>query len=793
MEDQTVLSHGLILADPDLPEVVPHGRTIISGDRLVAVNIPDTSPLPASEVIDCSGCLIMPGLVNCHTHAAMSFLRGLADDLPLDRWLHDYIFPSEAKHAGPDFVYWGTALSAVEMALGGITTFADGYFHMEHAAQAAVDVGLRAVIAQGVLDVRAPDAERPGSWRDRAGQFLDSCPRNSLVRCALFCHSPYLCGPETYLAAAELCAKHDGLLFSHVAETASEVAEVTRQYGLAPVEHLSGLGILGPTFVAVHAVHLSERERELIVKSGTRVVHCPESNMKLASGAAPVSELLRRGVTIGIGTDGPGSNNNLDMFEEMRSASLLAKLVNSDPEALAARVALRMATMEGARVLGMDSEIGSLKAGKLADVIVIDFNRPHLTPLYHPISHLVYSARGSDVRDVLVNGRIVVRGGEVTTVDQERVKGKVAEKALDIGRELGLKNYGVHEPMAKKITYKDAGVDVELAGRVIDSLGDRIRSTFRPEVMGKMGGFAALFHPEWSRYGDPVLVSATDGVGTKLKIAFLTGIHHTVGIDLVAMSVNDILVTGAEPLFFLDYFATGAIDPETVKSVISGVAAGCEQAGCALIGGETAEMPDFYDPGEYDLAGFCVGIVDRGRAIDGSAIKPGDQVIGVASSGLHSNGFSLVRKVLLERKGYSLESHSVELGRTLAEELLSPTLIYVKPVLDLLAKSPVSGIAHITGGGFTGNIPRIVPDACTVTIRKRSWDVPRIFDIIQREAGLDDGDMFGTFNMGIGLVLIVPRAVADQALAKLGAAGMRAWIIGAVAPRPESGEAIRLT
>jgi phosphoribosylformylglycinamidine cyclo-ligase len=346
--------------------------------------------------------------------------------------------------------------------------------------------------------------------------------------------------------------------------------------------------------------------------------------------------------------------------------------------------------------------------------------------------------------------------------------------------------------MTEKITYKDAGVDVELADRVIGSLKDRIKATFRPEVMGKMGGFAAMFRPDWQRYEDPVLVSATDGVGTKLKIAFLTGIHHTIGIDLVAMNVNDILVTAAEPLFFLDYFATGTIDSETVKSVISGVATGCEQAGCALIGGETAEMPDFYGPGEYDLAGFCVGIVDRGNAIDGSAINPGDQVIGLASSGLHSNGFSLVRKVLLERKGYSLESHFPELGRTLAEELLSPTFIYVKPVLSLLTRTRVLGIAHITGGGFIGNIPRIVPDSSTVIIRKRSWHMPRIFDMIQREAGLDDSDMFGTFNMGIGLVLIVPREHTDRALAELGAAGVQAWLIGEVAARPTSGHAIRL-
>jgi 5-methylthioadenosine/S-adenosylhomocysteine deaminase len=441
-EKQTILINGLILADPDLAEVVPHASTVISGNRLLAVNIRDSSLPLEVEIIDCSGCLIMPGLVNCHTHAAMSLLRGLADDLPLDRWLNDYIFPSEAKHASTDFVYWGSVLSAVEMALGGITTFADGYFHMEHAARAALDVGLRAVIAQGVLDVPTPDAEPPGSWRERALQFLDACPRDSLVRPALFCHSPYLCGPETYVAAAELSAKYHGLLFSHVAETAAEVGEVTRRYGLPPVKHLNGLGVLGPSFVAVHSVHVSEEERELLAQSDTRVVHCPESNMKLASGAAPVIELLRLGVIVGLGTDGPASNNNLDLFEEMRSASLLAKLVNNNPEALSARNVLRMATIDGARTLGMDSDIGSLKAGKLADLIVIDFDQYHLTPVYSPISHLVYSARGSDVRDVMVNGRMVVRGGAVTTVDQERMKAEIADKARDIAQDRGLKHFG---------------------------------------------------------------------------------------------------------------------------------------------------------------------------------------------------------------------------------------------------------------------------------------------------------------------------------------------------------------
>ena len=344
--------------------------------------------------------------------------------------------------------------------------------------------------------------------------------------------------------------------------------------------------------------------------------------------------------------------------------------------------------------------------------------------------------------------------------------------------------------MTEKITYKDAGVDVELADKIIGSLANRIRSTFRPEVMGPMGGFAAMFKPEWKQYDDPALVSATDGVGTKLKIAFLTGVHNSVGIDLVAMNVNDIVVTGAEPLFFLDYFATGGLEPETTRSVISGIAAGCEQAGCSLIGGETAEMPDFYAPGEYDLAGFCVGIVDRSNIVDGSKMKPGDVVLGLASSGLHSNGFSLVRKVLIERCAYKMDALLPELGRPLGAELLTPTTIYVKPILEALKIASISAMAHITGGGFIGNIPRVVPNSCSVIVNKGSWQTPAIFDLIRREAQLDDDDMFRTFNMGIGFVMTVPPSHANAVLETMERRGIGTWTIGEVRSRSKAGDAI---
>jgi len=346
--------------------------------------------------------------------------------------------------------------------------------------------------------------------------------------------------------------------------------------------------------------------------------------------------------------------------------------------------------------------------------------------------------------------------------------------------------------MSEKITYKDAGVDIDLADRVIGSLSERIKATFRPEVIGRMGGFAAQFRPDWTRLRDPVLVSATDGVGTKLKIAFLTGIHDTVGIDLVAMNVNDILVTGAEPLFFLDYFATGAIEAETVRAVISGIAKGCELAGCSLIGGETAEMPDFYGPGEYDLAGFCVGILDRESSVDGSKVQPGHQMIGVASSGLHSNGFSLVRKVLLERCGYTVDSRLEELDKTLGEELLTPTAIYVKPILELLQEVPVFAMAHITGGGFSGNIPRVLPEYCSAVIRKSVWDVPPIFRVIQREARLGDDEMFRTFNMGVGFILVVSPESADAAMKRLWEKGLECALIGEIVDRQSTHQRVSI-
>ena len=337
---------------------------------------------------------------------------------------------------------------------------------------------------------------------------------------------------------------------------------------------------------------------------------------------------------------------------------------------------------------------------------------------------------------------------------------------------------------AAPLTYKDAGVDIDAGDALVERIRPLARRTMREGVLAGIGGFGALFEVP-RRYREPVLVSGTDGVGTKLRLAFALGRHDTVGIDLVAMSVNDILVQGAEPLFFLDYFACGRLDVDTAARVVGGIAAGCEQAGCALIGGETAEMPDMYPDGEYDLAGFAVGVVEKSAVIDGREIRPGDAVIGLASSGPHSNGYSLVRRVL-ERAHGTLDAagmHAPFHGTTLADAVMAPTRIYVKPVLGLIAAMPVKGIAHVTGGGLVENVPRVLPDGCRAELRRDAWPMPPVFGWLQREGGIADAEMHRVFNCGIGLVVVVDAGRADEALERLRAAGETAHRIGEVVER----------
>ena len=337
------------------------------------------------------------------------------------------------------------------------------------------------------------------------------------------------------------------------------------------------------------------------------------------------------------------------------------------------------------------------------------------------------------------------------------------------------------------LTYRDAGVDIDAGNEVVERIKPLVKRTFRPEVMGGLGGFGALFNLA-GKYREPVLVSGTDGVGTKLKLAQQLGRHDTIGIDLVAMCVNDVLVQGAEPLFFLDYFATGKLDVDTTVAVVGGIARGCELSGCALIGGETAEMPDMYGPGEYDLAGFCVAAVEKSRLLDGAKVRAGDVLIGIASSGPHSNGYSLVRRI------YDRAGRPADLdvgGVKLADALMAPTTLYVKPILELLQAHDLHGMAHITGGGLTENIIRVIPDGLGLDIDASAWTLPPVFDWLQREGAVENTEMWRTFNCGIGFVLVVAPDQLAAVQADLARLQLAHWQIGEVVTAA-GGERVRI-
>jgi len=334
-------------------------------------------------------------------------------------------------------------------------------------------------------------------------------------------------------------------------------------------------------------------------------------------------------------------------------------------------------------------------------------------------------------------------------------------------------------PHSTHLSYRDAGVDIDAGDRLVENIKPYAKRTMRPEVLAGIGGFGALFEIS-KKYRNPVLVAGTDGVGTKLKLAFELGKHDSVGIDLVAMSVNDILVQGAEPLFFLDYFACGRLDVDTATRVVKGIAAGCEQAGCALIGGETAEMPDMYPEGEYDLAGFAVGVVEKDLIITGLTIREGDAVLGLASSGAHSNGYSLIRKII-EKNRTNLSADFN--GTALSDVIMAPTRIYVKPLLELMRHLPVKGMAHITGGGLVENIPRVLPASVTAVLRKSAWEMPPLFRWLQQQGNVADSEMHRVFNCGIGIALVTAPEHADAALQMLQSAGETVWRIGTIRQR----------
>ncbi len=343
-----------------------------------------------------------------------------------------------------------------------------------------------------------------------------------------------------------------------------------------------------------------------------------------------------------------------------------------------------------------------------------------------------------------------------------------------------------------KITYKDSGVDIDAGNRFVERIKPLVQNCTRPEVLGGIGGFAGLFSFQTTKYKDPVLVSSTDGVGTKVKLASKLKMFSGIGIDLVAMNVNDIATVGAQPLFFLDYLAHSNLKPDHAVEIVSGISQGCKQAGCALIGGETAQMPSLYRRGDFDLAGFALGVVERDRIIDGSSVAIGNVVIGIASSGLHSNGYSLVNNLI--------QKHKIDLGQTpkgfevpLGQILIKPTKIYVKTILSTIRDLPVASICHITGGGFFDNLPRVLPPSCSVVIKTSSWEIPPVFGFLQKLANLTQEEMFRTFNNGIGLIIIVPKDSTDEVLSRITRIGEKAWAIGEVVKKPKTGPTVKLS
>ncbi len=344
----------------------------------------------------------------------------------------------------------------------------------------------------------------------------------------------------------------------------------------------------------------------------------------------------------------------------------------------------------------------------------------------------------------------------------------------------------------RSLTYKDAGVDIEQGERFVKTVKRYAKKTYRNGVISDIGGFGAFFQARFRGYSNPILVSSTDGVGTKLKVAVMANKHDAIGIDLVAMSVNDIITSGAEPLFFLDYFAMGRLEGKRATQVIKGIANGCKAANCALIGGETAEMPGIYRSDEYDLAGFAVGVVDKVKIIDGSTIKPGDTIIGLASNGLHSNGYSLARKVFFDKHGFDVNTRIKGLKRNIGSELLRPTRIYVNPVLNVTRRYKIKGIAHITGGGFLENIPRILPSGCKVAIKKETWPIQPIFRLIQQLGSIAEDEMYRTFNCGIGLVMIADHSDSMGIFKTLKSLNEKPYFVGEIVKKGRGEKAIEI-
>lgn len=415
-----IIQNGTVLTMDARLTQITEGHVVVSGKLIRAVGVGPAPHMPGAEVLDAHGGIILPGLVNSHTHAAMTLFRGLADDLPLMEWLNHYIFPAEAR-MDAKFVRIGTSLACAEMILSGTTTFCDMYLFEDAVAHAAADAGMRCLVGEVLYDFPSPNYGPIEAGFACTEALIQKWRDHPLVSIAVEPHATFTCSPELLRRANEMAMAHGVPLIAHVAETRSEVNQIVDKYGKRPVEFLDGLGLLGPQLIADHCVHLSEAEIDRMAETGARVVFNPQSNMKLASGIAPVPRLLKKGVPVGLGTDGCASNNSLDMFEEMDMAAKLPKIAELDPTVMDAVTVLKMATIDGARVLGLGRRVGSIEAGKEADIIVVDTRAPHLTPMYNAYSHLVYAARGSDVIHSVIAGRVVMENRRLKTVDVEHV------------------------------------------------------------------------------------------------------------------------------------------------------------------------------------------------------------------------------------------------------------------------------------------------------------------------------------------------------------------------------------
>jgi 5-methylthioadenosine/S-adenosylhomocysteine deaminase len=428
MNYDLVIHNGTILTMNSDLDIIKNGFLCIKNHKLDKIEPhKNHAQFPeGKKIINARGGIIMPGLVNTHTHLPMALFRGLADDLPLSVWLNEYIFPAESKCITPESVRIGALLSSAEMLLSGTTTCCDGYFHEDHVATAMNEIGMRGILGQGVIDFPAPGMPKPGDNVNNAIKFLQKWKNiSSLITPSVFCHSPYTCS-ETTLKKAKDAADAAGVLFQiHAAETKDEYIQIQTKHHETPIKYLDKIGIIDQNTILVHAVWLDDEDIEIIAKRNSTVSHNPESNMKLASGIAPVPALLKAGVTVGLGTDGCASNNNLDLISEMDTAAKLHKVNALDPTLLDSVTVLKMATIQGAKALGLDAIIGSLEIGKKADVIVIDTRKPHLVPIYNPVSHMVYAAQGSDVQDVIVNGRLLVKDRKLLTINIEDIIEKV--------------------------------------------------------------------------------------------------------------------------------------------------------------------------------------------------------------------------------------------------------------------------------------------------------------------------------------------------------------------------------